>query len=253
MELNELLSSLDAPMRLKIVVLSGAGISAESGLATFRDKDGAWNRYDPEKVSSIEGFREDPQAVLDFYNMRRKELLGVEPNLAHRLIGMISEYHDVSVVTQNIDDLHERGGAPEVVHLHGELKKVTSSRRRFDPQMIKEYPLDRPINLGDTADDGTQLRPYIVWFGEELNPKDMERAYELVTAADICLVVGTSLQVYPAAGFVRYARKNALKYIIDPADLSDRIPAGFTHIKARATEGMVTFVEELGERFYKGL
>ena len=153
-------------MRQKLVVFTGAGISAESGIPTFRDANGMWGRYDAMKLASVEGFEEDPQAVLDFYNARRKNLLEVEPNHAHFVLAELEKQYDVTIITQNVDNLHERAGSSRVIHLHGELTKVTSVVDRLNPNNIKEYPLDVPIRLGDKAANGTQLRPYIVWFGE---------------------------------------------------------------------------------------
>ena len=228
-------------LRQKIVVLTGAGISKESGLDTFRDKDGMWQKHDAMRLSSIEGFEQEPQAVLDFYNARRKQLLEVEPNEAHKLLAELERWHDVTIITQNIDNLHERAGSTHVIHLHGELTKVTSSRNRLDPHCIKEYPLDVPIRLGDKADDGSQLRPYIVWFGEYVPA--MEVAEDHVREADIFVVIGTSLTVYPAAGLTRYAHGSVPKFVVDPH--LEIIPTGFTHIKANATSGMARLMEEI--------
>lgn len=228
---------------MNIVVFSGAGISAESGIPTFRDSNGMWKNYDAMKLASIEGFVEDPQAVLDFYNTRRKNLLKVEPNDAHRFFAELEKWHDVTIVTQNVDNLHERAGSSHVIHLHGELTKVTSSRERSNPEYIVEYPLDVPIEIGDTAWDGSQLRPYIVWFGESLDTMDV--AIEYIKKADIFIVVGTSLVVYPAAGLVNYAPQGIPKYLIDPKDQNDRIPQDFKHIKATAVEGVKILSKEL--------
>ena len=230
-----------SPLRQKIVIFTGAGISAESGLDTFRDKNGLWQKYDAMRLSSIEGFEQEPQAVLDFYNARRKQLLEVEPNAAHKMLAELEQWHDVTIITQNIDNLHERAGSSHVIHLHGELTKVTSSRNRLDPHCIKEYPLDIPIRLGDKASDGSQLRPFIVWFGEYV--EGMEVAEELVKYADIFAVIGTSLQVYPAAGLTRYAHGSIPKYVVDP-NLAV-IPTGFVHIKDNATSGVARLVEEM--------
>ena len=191
-------------VRQKIVVFTGAGISAESGIPTFRDSNGMWNKYDAKKLASVAGFEENPEAVLEFYNARRKNLLEVQPNHAHLALAELERIHNVTIITQNVDNLHERAGSSKVIHLHGELSKVTSSRNRLDPECIKEYPLDMPIRLGDKAADGSQLRPYIVWFGEYLNT--MSEAIRLVEYADIFVVIGTSLVVYPAAGLVNYVR-----------------------------------------------
>ena len=228
-------------IRQKIVIFTGAGISAESGLDTFRDKNGLWQKYDAMRLSRIEGFEQEPQAVLDFYNARRKQLLEVEPNAAHKMLAELEQWHDVTIITQNIDNLHERAGSSHVIHLHGELTKVTSSRNRLDPHCIKEYPLDIPIRLGDKASDGSQLRPFIVWFGEYV--EGMEVAEELVKYADIFAVIGTSLQVYPAAGLTRYAHGSIPKYVVDP-NLAV-IPTGFVHIKDNATSGVARLVEEM--------
>ena len=231
------------PLRQKIVILTGAGISAERGLATFRDKYGLWQKHDAMRLSSIEGFEQEPQAVLDFYNARRKQLLEVEPNAAHKMLAELEQWHDVTIITQNIDNLHERAGSSHVIHLHGELTKVTSSRNRLDPHCIKEYPLDIPIRLGDKASDGSQLRPFIVWFGEYV--EGMEVAEELVKYADIFAVIGTSLQVYPAAGLTRYAHGSIPKYVVDP-NLAV-IPTGFVHIKDNATSGVARLIDEIGD------
>lgn len=226
-----------------IVFLTGAGISAESGIPTFRDSNGMWGKYDAMKLASIEGFRENPQAVLDFYNARRKNLLEVEPNHAHRVLAELENEYEVTIVTQNVDNLHERAGSSRVIHLHGELSKVTSSRNKLLPDNIKEYPLDVPIRLGDKAADGSQLRPYIVWFGEYVDK--MDEAEYWVKQADIFVVIGTSLVVYPAAGLVDYAPKGIPKYLIDPNEMEGGLPLGFQHIKAKAVEGIDRLVKEL--------
>lgn len=226
-----------------IVFLTGAGISAESGIPTFRDSNGMWGKYDAMKLASIEGFRENPQAVLDFYNARRKNLLEVEPNHAHRVLAELENEYDVTVVTQNVDNLHERAGSSRIIHLHGELSKVTSSRNKLLPDNIKEYPLDVPIRLGDKAADGSQLRPYIVWFGEYVDK--MDEAEYWVKQADIFVVIGTSLVVYPAAGLVDYAPKGIPKYLIDPNEMEGGLPIGFQHIKAKAVQGIDRLAKEL--------
>ena len=232
-------------MRQKLVVLTGAGISAESGIPTFRDANGMWGKYDVMKLASVAGFEEDPQAVLDFYNTRRKNLLEVEPNHAHRVLADLEKRYDVTIITQNVDNLHERAGSSKVLHLHGELSKVTSSRNRLDPNCIKEYPLDVPIRLGDKAADGSQLRPYIVWFGEYVD--GMELAAYWVQQADIFVVIGTSLVVYPAAGLVNYAKREIPKFLIDPNDIKGGLPMGYQHIKATAVEGVDELVKRLEE------
>ena len=233
-------------LRQKIVILTGAGISAESGLDTFRDKNGLWQKHDAMRLSSIEGFEQEPQAVLDFYNARRKQLLEVEPNAAHKLLAELDRWHDVTIITQNIDNLHERAGSTHVIHLHGELTKVTSSRNRLNPNCIKEYPLDVPIRLGDKAEDGSQMRPYIVWFGEYVDA--MMVAEDYVKEADIFVVIGTSLSVYPAAGLTRYAHGSVPKFIVDPH--LEVIPTGFTHIKENATRGVAQLKLEIEKLSY---
>lgn len=239
------------PLRQHIVVLSGAGMSAESGLSTFRDKDGLWKQYDWKRLASAAGFYEDLEAVLEFYNMRRKRLLEVEPNHAHRLIAELEKWHDVTIITQNVDNLHERAGSSNVIHLHGELAKVTSSDDRNNPDCIKELPLDIPIRIGDKAADGSQLRPYIVWFGEFVS--DFEKAVKIVREADIFLVIGTSLTVQPAASLVRYAHSEVPKFIINPGEAynpyDDDLLEGYVHIKEKASTGVETFIERLIELF----
>lgn len=237
------------PLRQHVVVLSGAGMSAESGLSTFRDKDGLWKQFDWKRLASAAGFHEEPEAVLEFYNMRRKRLLEVEPNHAHRLIAELEKWHDVTIITQNVDNLHERAGSSNVIHLHGELAKVTSSDDRNNPDCIKELPLDIPIRIGDKAADGSQLRPYIVWFGEFVS--DFEKAVKIVREADIFLVIGTSLTVQPAASLVRYAHSEVPKFIINPGEAynpyDDDLPEGYVHIKEKASTGVETFIERLIE------
>ncbi len=231
-------------IRQKIVVFTGAGISKESGIPTFRDANGMWKKYDAKKLASAAGFEENPQAVLDFYNARRKNLLEVQPNHAHRMLAELEKHHDVTIITQNVDDLHERAGSSRVIHLHGELTKVTSSLNRLNPDCIKEYPLDVPIKMGDKAADGSQLRPFIVWFGEYLGP-EAEQAIILIENADIFVVIGTSLVVYPAAGLVNYAHHEVPKFLIDPGDMQGRLPKGFHHIQKTAVEGIDVLMEEI--------
>lgn len=231
-------------IRQKLVVFTGAGISKESGIPTFRDDNGMWSKYDAKKLASVVGFEEDPQAVLEFYNARRKNLIEVEPNHAHKVLAELENMYNVTIITQNVDNLHERAGSSHVIHLHGELTKVTSSQNRLAQECIKEYPLDVPILLGDKADDGSQLRPFIVWFGEFLG-KESQDAIKYINYADIFVVIGTSLKVYPAAGFVDYAHDEIPKFLIDPSDMGDRLPKGFIHIKATAVEGVDILLEKL--------
>ena len=196
-------------MKQKIVVLSGAGISAESGIKTFRDSDGLWENHRIEDVATPEGWAANPKLVLDFYNQRRAQLLGVQPNDGHRALVDLEQNFDVHIVTQNVDDLHERAGSTQVLHLHGQLRQVRSTRHEH-----LVYPWDRDLNLGDLCEGGHQLRPHIVWFGEAVPM--LEKAAELAQKANIFIIVGTSLQVYPAAGLMQYARRNIPFYYIDP-------------------------------------
>ena len=194
----------------KIVVLSGAGISAESGIPTFRASDGLWEGHRIEEVASPEGWHKDKSKVLDFYNMRRKKLFEVEPNKGHLLVAALEKHYEVTVITQNVDNLHERAGSSNVLHLHGELMKARSTS---DPDLV--YDLNHwEMKLGDTCEEGSQLRPHIVWFGEAV-PLISDAAY-LCMKADIMIVVGTSLNVYPAAGLVDYIKEGTPCYVVDP-------------------------------------
>ena len=217
-------------MKKKIVVLSGAGISAESGISTFRDSDGLWENHRIEDVASPEGFRKNPKLVLDFYNLRRRQLKEVHPNEAHKILVDLEKYYDVQVITQNVDDLHERAGSTQVVHLHGELKKV----RPINNEKLT-YQWEDDLNIGDTDDKGVQLRPHIVWFGEAV-PK-MEEAIDIASTADIIIVIGTSMQVYPAAGLIHYVPKHCEIYVIDP-NLTNTIAQADNFYRTSATEGM---------------
>ncbi len=230
-------------MKKRIAVLTGAGVSAESGLGTYRDNGGLWDNYDPMVVASAEGWARDPGLVLDFYNMQRAKLRDVKPNLAHRLIAELEKDYVVDVITQNVDNLHERAGSTHVVHLHGEATKIRPENTCNDYDGFSEkYVVDvgyEAVHLGDKAPNGAQYRPHIVFFGEAV-PK-IERAADLVSMADLVLIVGTSLQVYPAAGLYRYARVEAPIYLIDPADVT-LYDSRVHHIKKVATEGMQEFV-----------
>ena len=225
-----------------IVVLTGAGVSAESGVSTFRDSDGLWENHRVEDVASIEGWYRNPSVVLDFYNERRAQLATVKPNAAHLAIAALEDEYKVTVVTQNVDNLHERAGSTKIIHLHGELTKVRPENCCNDSDGYSEETVfdigSDAIHLGDIAPNGAQLRPHIVWFGEAV-PK-IEKAIDAVEAADILLIVGTSLQVYPAAGLYRYAKVDTPIYIIDPKDVSVR-DGRITHIKDVATKGMEVF------------
>ena len=228
--------------RKKIAVLTGAGVSAESGISTFRDSDGLWENHNVQDVASIEGWYRNPSLVLDFYNARRRQLADVRPNAAHIAIAELEQDYDVTVVTQNVDNLHERAGSTWIIHLHGELTMVRpenccNDRDGFSEATVFDIGADE-IHIGDMAPNGAQLRPHIVWCGEAV-PK-IEAAIDAVEAADILLIVGTSLQVYPAAGLYRYAGADTPIYIIDPKDLAVR-DSRLTHIKDVATKGMETF------------
>ena len=230
----------------KIVVLTGAGMSAESGISTFRDSGGLWDKYPVEDVATPEGYRRNPQLVTDFYNARRMQLLTVEPNEGHRLVAELEKRYEVTVVTQNVDNLHERAGSTRVIHLHGELTKVTSSLQPNNPRYIRELPPEEyEVHLGDCAADGSQLRPYIVWFGEEV--PNIEVAADHVMQADVLIIIGTSLNVYPAAGLVQFTKSGAQIYLIDPAEV--KVPYGLpVHvIKKGASEGMRELVELLND------
>ncbi len=222
----------------KLVVLTGAGISAESGLRTFRDTDGLWEGYNIEDVATPRAWQKNPQLVLDFYNIRRKDVMAAQPNAAHKALAALEEYFDVQIITQNIDDLHERGGSTKVLHLHGEILKMRSERN-----LNKHYPINEDIKLGDKAADGGQMRPHIVWF-EEPVPM-IEAAIPLMYEADIFVLIGTSLAVYPAAGLVDYVKVKVKKYVIDK-----KIPAisrydNVIPIELPATEGVVKLKELL--------
>jgi len=232
-------------MKKHIVFLTGAGISAESGLSTFRGKDGLWTKSEFEYFASLECLEREPQRSLDFYNMRREKLATVEPNIAHMKIAELEKHFKVSIITQNVDNLHERAGSSNILHLHGELCKVCASGDRYNEAYVKEYPLTTPIKVGDLAGDGSQLRPYIVMFGE--NVLNFPEAERLVRRADVFVVVGTSLAVYPACNLLDYVPRNAEKFVIDPADMPSCTELGYTHIQTTASEGMGHLCEFLDE------
>ena len=198
-----------------LVILTGAGMSAESGISTFRDAGGLWDKYPVEQVATPEGYAANPQLVIDFYNERRKQLVEVKPNRGHELVADLEKHFQVTVITQNVDNLHERAGSSNVIHLHGELTKVTSSWQPNNPKYIKELkPEEFEVKMGDTAADGSQLRPFIVWFGEAVPM--IEIAIDYCLKADIFLIIGTSLNVYPAAGLLNYVPVDVPVYLIDP-------------------------------------
>lgn len=221
----------------RLVVLTGAGISAESGIPTFRDSDGLWNNYSVEDVATPEGFIRNPELVLDFYNDMRKDLPNHLPNYGHIGLKELEEDFDVRIITQNVDDLHERVGSSHIIHLHGELTKGCSSK---DMNQCVIDLNDQDIHIGDKASDGSQLRPFIVWFGEGVPM--IEPAIECVEQADIFLIIGTSLVVYPAAGLVHYLRPNVPVYVIDPKPIQVPSTARFNMIQKGASEGMKDFV-----------
>ncbi|MBK5720068.1 NAD-dependent deacylase [Dysgonomonas sp. Marseille-P4677] len=221
-----------------IVVLTGAGMSAESGIATFRDSGGLWEQHAIEDVATPEGFQRNPQLVLDFYNERRKAAFGAKPNKGHIGLAEMESDYKISIITQNVDNLHERAGSTNVIHLHGELNKVRSTA---DPSLIYTLTSDKPeINIGDKCEKGSQLRPHIVWFGEAVPM--IEKAAEITQQADILVVIGTSLNVYPAAGLINYTKQNTPIYLIDPKEVKTNIKS-IHFIQKGASEG----VEELRE------
>ncbi len=222
----------------KLVVLSGSGISQESGLKTFRDEGGLWEGYNVYEVATFEAWQRDPEMVLDFYNMRRRQAESVQPNAAHHALVKLEEKFDVTVVTQNIDDLHERAGSTKVLHLHGE---ITKARSIGDDNLIVDIGYD-DIKLGDTASDSQQLRPHIVWFGEMVPMIDV--AASLVRQADYLIVIGTSLQVYPAAGLADLAQPHCERFIVDPK-IPDGREYGWTTIPKKAVEGSKDLLKHL--------
>ena len=222
----------------KLTILSGAGISAESGIKTFRDSDGLWENHNVTDVASPEGWQKDRELVLEFYNQRRRQLHEVEPNDAHKLIADLEKYFDVQIVTQNIDDLHERAGSTNILHIHGELFKSCSCD---DKNLIYEQKTD--INLGDKAEDGAQLRPFIVWFGEDVPL--YQKAQEIVKDSDILLVIGTSLQVYPAAGLIHEIKDDCLLIVINPNETGFGYGQRAVVMKETATKGMKLLFEKL--------
>jgi NAD-dependent deacetylase len=221
----------------KIVVLTGAGISAESGLKTFRDSDGLWEGYNIEDVATPEAWRRNPALVQDFYNQRRKSVLEAKPNAAHYALAQLEDKYEVTIITQNIDDLHERGGSTNVIHLHG---VITRSQSSLNPKLT--YPINGwEIKMGEVCELGSQLRAHVVWFGEDVPM--IETAARVCSSADIFILIGSSLAVYPAAGLVNYVPRQASRYIIDP-----KIPElnqSFIRIEERASIGIPPLVNEL--------
>ncbi len=229
---------------MKVVVLTGAGMSAESGISTFRDNGGLWEQYNVEDVATPEGWARNPSLVTDFYNTRRRQLLDAKPCRGHELVAQLEAEHDVTVITQNVDDLHERAGSSHVIHLHGELMKVTSSRDPNNPRYIQTLPPDHmEVKIGDKAADGSQLRPFIVWFGEPV--PEIETAAEYCAKADLMLIIGTSLNVYPAAGLTRLVADGVPIYLIDPKPVQWNSSHPFHHIMQGASAGMEEFLKLL--------
>jgi len=218
-------------IKKKLVILSGAGMSAESGLKTFRDSDGLWEGYNVYEVATPRGFKANPELVLDFYNQRRKEIATAEPNAGHIGLAALEKYFDVTIITQNIDDLHERAGSTHVVHLHGEIFKMRSVM-----DLNKTYAIRGDIKVGDMAEDGSQLRPFIVWFEEQVPM--LETAADIAADADIFVVIGTSLQVYPAAGLVNCVSGNIFIYIIDKKIPDTRVRSRIIAIEKGAVDGV---------------
>uniref|UniRef100_UPI0040489B2C SIR2 family NAD-dependent protein deacylase n=1 Tax=Roseivirga sp. TaxID=1964215 RepID=UPI0040489B2C len=223
----------------KLVVLTGAGISAESGLKTFRDSDGLWEGHDVMEVATPEGWYKNPKLVLDFYNARRKQALSAQPNQAHRILKSLEDQFDVTVITQNVDHLHEMAGSSKVIHLHGQLFE---SRSTIDERLV--YKMDHwELKLGDRCEKGSQLRPNIVWFGEAVPM--MEVAIDITQQADILVIVGTSMVVYPAAGLMHYAKSNTPIYVIDPVKPSISKQPNLHFIEEKATIGVQKLKEIL--------
>ena len=224
-------------MKKNLVILSGAGMSAESGISTFRDAGGLWDKYPVMQVASAEGYVRDPELVINFYNERRKQLLDVEPNAGHIGLAELEKDFNVTVVTQNVDNLHERAGSTRIIHLHGELTKVCSSRDPYNPRYVKELkPEEYEVKMGDKAGDGSQLRPFIVWFGEAV--PEIETAVDYVEKADIFVIRGTSMNVYPAAGLLNYVPRTAEVYLIDPKPVDTHSMRQIHIIQKGASEGV---------------
>lgn len=231
-------------MKKHLVVLTGAGISAESGFATFRDAGGLWEQYPVEQVATPEGWRANSTLVTNFYNHLREQLAEAKPNAGHTILAELEQHFKVTVVTQNVDDLHERAGSTNVIHLHGDLRKVCSSASPNDPRYIRELPPDEPaVEPGTLAPDGSLLRPYIVWFGEAV--PQLEPAAEATMTADIFVIIGTSLNVYPAASLIRYTRPGTPVYLIDPKPTNVPRDRHIEVIADVASKGMATLRERL--------
>ncbi len=223
----------------KIVVFTGAGVSAESGLKTFRDSDGLWENYKVEEVATPMAWVSNRKLVLDFYNQRRKQVLEAKPNAAHKALVKLEEKYDVHIITQNIDDLHERAGSKNVLHLHGQIRKARST---VDPSLIYDI-VGWEIKEGEKCEKGSQLRPHIVWFGEMV--PELENAAYITSGADVLIIIGTSLQVYPAASLIHYAPAEAEKYYVDPYASQNYMHGDITCINKKASEGVTELVDQL--------
>ena len=228
-------------MKKKLVVLSGAGISAESGLKTFRDSDGLWEEFRIEDVCTFDAWLKNPELVLSFYNQRREQLDSVFPNQAHQLLFDLETYYDVTIVTQNVDNLHEKAGSTNVLHLHGELTKARST---IDASFVYDIGT-KPIKMGETCEKGSQLRPHIVWFGEEVPMITI--ATSIVKNADILLVIGTSLNVYPAAGLMQYRNSSCKTWYIDPKPDKQKVPYNIQVVPEIASKGLASIMPQLIE------
>jgi NAD-dependent deacetylase len=228
--------------RNKLVVLSGAGISAESGIQTFRGAGGLWEGHRVEDVASPEGWAANQELVLDFYNQRRRQLLQCQPNEGHKVLAALEQHFEVTIITQNVDDLHERGGSSDVIHLHGELLKARSTK---DHNLVYDWHKD--ILIGDVCEKGSQLRPHIVWFGEAVPM--IEQSIPFVRSADIFLIVGTSLLVYPAASLVYYTSNICNKFLVDPSDVEIQGIPNLTIIQSTAAKGLPQLAKKLIEEY----
>jgi len=232
-------------MRKKIVFFSGAGMSAESGISTFRDSGGLWENYKIEEVATPEAWKKHPDIVSEFYNQRRKQIIDTVPNVAHSIISELEKQFEVYIITQNIDDLHERAGSKNVLHLHGNIRLAKSSGPN---QEKKYYPIEGwELTKDDLCEDGFRLRPHVVWFGESVPA--FEKAITLIKDADYFVVIGTSLQVYPAAGLIHVVPENTIRFVIDPKVDTFELPADFNQIKANAVEGVKEFKRILSNSF----
>ena len=234
--------------KIKILIFTGAGVSAESGVETFRtDANGLWLNHKVEDVATPQGWKRDREKVLNFYNERRKQLKEVEPNSAHKTIADLEKEFDVTVITQNVDDLHERAGSNVVIHLHGELKKVRST---LDPTLV--YDCENDCNIGDKCEKGSQLRPHVIWFHEELDHEITKKSVKIAGEVDVCIIVGTSMNVAPANLIPHLTKETCLLYYVDPSDNwepPNSRKSFYTHIKEPATSGMKKVKEELLEIF----